>query len=201
MKYNSDFSEIEFSTYSITDQGSLQNDVYLLWAPVHPGDRWSGNGNFVVDAHGNRIRIPDEEGRKLHGIYAADMEHDGSVTYTKLYSGLRFVRLYDEIFPAVKKYVYSSVSEYGVTVTAVEDECVTFSMDYFLYDDASPYPVYETVITATATKQKHAYVFDNGVVKGTLELCYNAVWVTIVESADENIRCNAYFFEEQRYDA
>ncbi len=113
---------------------------------------------------------------------------------------LHFIPLYGSIAPTATTYHYyrQLTSENTVEITPLTEDTLSLRMEYRRYapGDATNFGLtvlYETVIEATATRREDGtYAFDNGTVRGTVEIGVRSVFVTLLESTIPEIECRAF---------
>ncbi len=114
--------------------------------------------------------------------------------YTKNHAGLTILPLLEAAVPKIQTYKLASIiKDDRVKITFASAESVSFTMAYHKY--AESVLVYQTELSVTATLADGKYLFDNEIVKGSIEFGYNSVWVNINESTNEHIDCRSYLFD------
>jgi len=152
----------------------------------------------------SKTEISNEEGEALYAQYDIIPVGYSENEYTRTFSGLEFVPLFEAI-AANDSYIgtysqYVFVNGSILTVSAAENgfidfvfECVHTVGEFDPENSVLP-ETYETLITATALFSENRYLFEKDGVKGYLQLSVNSVWVVVTESQNEHVPCKAYLF-------
>ncbi len=150
----------------------------------------------------SKIDIPFEDGRKLYAEYDIPRNGCDQNEYTKTFSGIEFIPLFEAAAPS-EKFINSEVNTeeiYGDTIslTAISDNEVSFVFNkvHYDYDSSTNTETKEVVTVAGDTlREGNKYVFDIEGYKGYIEFAVNSVWIVFSESENEHVMCIAYLFE------
>ena len=165
---------------------------------LEKGEWYKTDGNTKTD-------ISDEEGKALYAEYDILPSNYCNKEYSKTYSGIAFVPLFEATL-ATQEHIntYSNAHFiYGdmLTVSAVSDSDVTASIK-FVHSVGEFDPitntepeVYTTEISVTASRVGNRYRFEKDGVKGYIEFAVNSAWVIVTESENEHVVCKAYLFD------
>ena len=104
------------------------------------------------------------------------------------------ISLLETAAPEVKSYKLTSIIKNDqVKISSVSAESVSFTMIYNKLLESDE--IYETEISVSALYTNGKYLFDNGIIKGSIEFGHDSVWVNINESSNEHIDCRSYLFD------
>ncbi len=167
---------------------------YKVSWTLEKGDWYRIDGN-------TKTVLPFEDGRKLYAEYDIPKHGCDENEYTKAFSGIEFIPLFEAAAPS-EKFISPDVNTeeiFGDTIylTAISDSEVTFEFNKVNYDyDSSTNVETKEVVTVTgdALRDGNKYVFDIDGFKGYIEFAVNSVWIVFSESPNELVPCAAYLF-------
>ena len=141
-----------------------------------------------------KISVSKEEWNELYSQYNICPFGWDEREYTKNYADLTVSSLLETAAPEVKSYKLTSIIKNDrVKISSVSAESVSFTMIYNKLLESDE--IYETEITVSALYTNGKYLFDNGIIKGSIEFGHDSVWVNIDKSTNEHIDCRSYLFD------
>lgn len=151
-------------------------------------------GNWHKLEGSQKISISKEEWDTLYSQYDICPFGWDEREYTKNYADLTVISLIETAAPEVKSYKLTSIIKNDrVKISDVSPESVSFTMIYNKLLESDE--IYETEITVSALYTNGKYLFDNGIIKGSIEFGHDSVWVNVDESTNEHINCRSYLFD------
>ena len=153
----------------------------------------------------SKTDISKEEGEALYAEYDILPSGYSDGEYTRTFSGIEFVPLF-EYAAASQKHIntYSNlifVNGNAITVSSASYNEVSFSIKFFhtvgkFDSETNPEPeVYTVTITGNALRDGNRYSFEIDGVKGYIELSVNSLWVTVTQSENEHVMLKSYLFD------
>lgn len=148
----------------------------------------------------SKVALSKEEGEALYAQYDVLPKLYSNEEYTRNFSGLEFVPLFDGTV-ATDKHINVFTNRYYVnaqslTVTAVKGETVDFTLRFiYVEGEGKNHVTHEFLVTTSATLQDGVYAFEADGYKGHLLFSVNAAWAILTESGNENVPCRAYLFD------
>lgn len=177
---------INYLVYEISE-GNLKERIAIGC------DAWK-QGDWHKIEDNQKISISKEEWSALYSQYDICPFGWDEREYTKNYADLTVISLLETAAPEVKSYKLTSIIKNDrVKISAVSAESVSFTMIYNKLLESDE--IYETEITGSALYTNGKYLFDNGVIKGSIEFGHDSVWVSIDKSTNEHIDCRSYLFD------
>ncbi len=195
-----EYYELEYSLYDFAKNGDLDL-VYAIFL--------AGNGNRYLTRNGWTKEITFEESLEIHDDYQCYPEYFEANEYTRNVSNLTYTPVWEETSDPLETvvtktwYNYAELEKTSGKDMAQSSTYMTFEnvtevqMDVnFKYAFTFCYPdpdkenyhlsnTTESFLKVTAHKENGVFVFDEGGVKGRIELGYEHVWLIIEESTDE----------------
>lgn len=153
--------------------------------------------------NGERTAITVAEYEELYALCTPLPYLVTEAEYMKGEGILRFVPLYGSVAPTATTYHYyrQLTLTSTVEITPLTEDTLSLRMKYGRYapGDETNFGLtvlYETVIEATATRREDGiYAFDNGTVRGTIEIGVRSIFVTLLESTVPEIECRTFCAE------
>ena len=166
-------------------------------------------GWYKTDGN-TKTDISDEEGEALYAEYDILPSDYCNDEYTRTFSGIEFVPLFEATLASQKHVNSFSNSWFGngdtLTVSTYTDNDVTVRIK-FVYTvgefdpETNPDPkVYINSIEGKALRSGHQYIFEIDGIKGYIEFGVTSVWVIVTESENEQVPCKAYLFNRPEND-
>jgi len=151
-----------------------------------------------------RTPISKEDGNKLYDDYDVLAPYYSDEEYTRTFSGIEFVPLFETTL-ATEKHIdtFSTIHRFEekITVSAISDTDAAISIRFTHTDrkdstDISAEPeVHITEIEAKAVRNGDKYYFEADGIKGYVNFAVRAVWVTVTESNNEHVACRSYLYD------
>ena len=175
-----------YLVYEISE-GNLKERIAIGCDAMKQGDWHKIEDN-------QKISVSKEEWNELYSQYNIRPFGWDEREYTKNYANLTVISLLETAAPEVKSYKLTSIIKNDrVKISAVSAESVSFTMIYNKLLESDE--IYETEISVSALYTNGKYLFDNGIVKGSIEFGHDSVWVNIDKSTNEHIDCRSYLFD------
>ena len=153
---------------------------------------------------GTKVNISAEEGEALYAVYDILPSDYCGEEYTRTFSGIEFIPLYEATLAGQKHInTYSNawfVNGDTLTVSGFSKNDTT-AIIKFVYTEGefdpetNPNPeVHITELNIQAIRNESRYEFEKDGVKGYIEFAVNSAWVVVTESQNEHVFCRAYLF-------
>ena len=176
----------KYLVYEISE-GNLKEHIAIGCDAMKQGDWHKIEDN-------QKISISKEEWNALYSQYDICPFGWDEREYTKNHADLTVISLLETAAPEVKSYKLTSIIKNDqVMISSVSAESVSFTMIYNKLLESDE--IYETEITVSALYTNGKYLFDNGIIKGSIEFGHDSVWVNIDKSTNEYIDCRSYLFD------
>ena len=177
---------INYLVYEISE-GNLKERIAIGCDAMEKGDWHKIEDN-------QKISISKEEWSALYSQYDICPFGWDEREYTKNHADLTVISLLETATPEVKSYKLTSIIKNDqVKISSVSAESVSFTMIYNKLLESDE--IYETEITVSALYTNGKYLFDNGIIKGSIEFGHDSVWINIDKSTNEHIDCRSYLFD------
>ena len=175
-----------YLVYEISE-GNLKERIAIGCDAMKQGD-W----HKLEDSQ--KISISKEEWDALYSQYDVCPLGWDEREYTKNYADSTVISLLEAATPEAKTYELASIIKNDrVKISSVSAESVSFTMIYNKLTESNE--IYETELSVLALYTNGKYLFDNGIIKGSIEFGHDSVWVNIDKSTNEHIDCRAYLFD------
>jgi len=175
-----------YLVYEISE-GNLKERIAIGCDAMKQGDWHKIEDN-------QKISISKEEWSALYSQYDICPFGWDEREYTKNHADLTVISLLETATPEVKSYKLTSIIKNDrVKISSVSAESVSFTMIYNKLLESDE--IYETEITVSALYTNGKYLFDNGIIKGSIEFGHDSVWVNIDKSTNEHIDCRSYLYD------
>lgn len=153
---------------------------------------------------GIKVDISAEEGEALYAAYNILPSDYCNEEYTRTFSGIEFIPLFEATL-AGQKHVntYSNSGFIGgntLTVSEFSTNDATAIIKFVYVEgkfdpETNPNPVvHNTELAIQAIRNGSRYEFEKDGVKGYIEFAVNSAWVVVTESQNEHVFCRAYLF-------
>lgn len=188
-KWNYSYTEVYFSTCSITKDGELSTEMKIMHDRIIFSEM-----AFKKLENGSFIDIAEDEYNELYdGKYLLGCsEKCEKNQYMKNHSELDFVRLFE--FPASEAAAYSEyeqfeiVGGYELTVSNKRSSSFDFKLDYYSKSTDE-----RVILEGSAVLDENGvYTIESDVIGGTIEFAVSKLWLNISESNTEDLACHSY---------
>lgn len=140
-------------------------------------------GWYKTDGN-TKTDISVKEGEELYAAYDILPPSYSNLEYTRAFSGIEFVALFEATL-ATEKHINTfsnpMLSKRELTVSAISDNEVTVSIEFL-----------NVKLSGKAIRVGNRYGFEIDGIKGYIEFAVNSAWVIVTESANEQVTPRVY---------